>query len=42
MGVESTRLGIKNLEQRYALSGIKDGVLIEQNAEYYQTTLKLF
>jgi two-component system, LytTR family, sensor kinase len=42
MGVESTRLGIKNLEQRYALSGIKDGVLIEHNAEYYQTTLKLF
>lgn len=41
-GVESTRLGIKNLKQRYALSGIKDGVLIEQNAEYYQTTLKLF
>ncbi len=40
--VESTRLGIKNLEQRYVLSGIKEGVLIEQNAEYYQTTLKLF
>ena len=40
--VESTRLGIKNLEQRYVLSGIKEGVLIEQTAEYYQTTLKLF
>jgi sensor histidine kinase YesM len=39
---ESFGIGITNLKQRYALEGIKQGVLIEQNETIYSTTIKLF
>lgn len=39
---ESFGIGIKNLKKRYALEGIKNGIVIEQNDTTYSTTIKLF
>ncbi|MBL7784978.1 MAG: histidine kinase [Chitinophagales bacterium] len=39
--VESFGIGISNLKQRYALAGIEDGVLITQDENIYETTVKL-
>lgn len=41
MKAESFGIGIKNLKQRYALAGIENGVLIKQDENIYETTVKL-
>lgn len=41
MKAESFGIGIKNLKQRYALAGIENGVLIKQDENTYETTVKL-
>lgn len=40
--VESFGIGIDNLKKRYALAGIKQGVVIKQDNAVYETTIKLF
>jgi two-component system, LytTR family, sensor kinase len=40
--LESGAVDMEHLEMRYALEGIKNGVLIEQNESTYSTTIKLF
>ena len=40
--VESFGIGIANLKKRYALAGIKQGVVIKQDNAVYETTIKLF
>lgn len=40
--VESFGIGIANLKKRYALAGIKDGLVIKQDEHIYETTIKLF
>lgn len=40
--LESFGIGIANLQKRYALEGIREGLTIEKNETTYTTTLKLF
>lgn len=39
---ESFGIGIENLQKRYMLAGIENGVTIKQNESMYETTIKLF
>ena len=39
--IESFGIGIENLKKRYALTGIEQGVIIEQDEKTYETTIKL-
>ncbi len=40
--IDSLSISMENLDKRYTLAGIENGVLVEKNESTYSTTLKLF